>query len=367
MDVRPLICAAMTLVLLCGCSGADEQHASGVAKVASATSIAATGTPTVAATPTPSVTPTLGPTPIPPFARRPDYLDDRSSPQALISSYVNAIANGQKGRAFSYYAEDSAPAPFAQFSPDLDSVRWASATLGTVVVRETPGEVSRTVPAVIKEHLANGTTRMNGGCFAVRLVQPRFQVIGSWRPMAIIGESLHLVASETSPDEVASDCPILPGRLVSRWPAPHAVAPYIDDRTDERSLIRSLESAINRHEVSRVAGYWRNTGSSAGDQVRLDGVFPDGLDQVAAVALTPSMVTSATATGRTYGFVRVEAVVRPKTGASQQFMGCYGLEFPGAALSKEGFHGWAIYAADANGRPEAPFVRSSAIWPKCDH
>jgi hypothetical protein len=50
----------------------------------------------------------------------PEYLDDRTTPETVISSYYNAISRREYARAHSYFGRDDAPA--------YDQWQWATRT-----------------------------------------------------------------------------------------------------------------------------------------------------------------------------------------------------------------------------------------------
>ncbi|WP_245410205.1 hypothetical protein [Falsochrobactrum shanghaiense] len=120
----------------------------------------------------------------------PDYRDDRSTPQALIESYYNAINRKEYGRAYSYYQEDAR-------EPDFDNFvkGYADTKSVKVAVRKTEpdrgaGQIYWSVPVAIESESNSGEKQVFSGCYAVHLSNPGIQEAQPYRPMQITTGSL---------------------------------------------------------------------------------------------------------------------------------------------------------------------------------
>ncbi|MFP1633217.1 DUF1176 domain-containing protein [Zhengella sp. ZM62] len=121
---------------------------------------------------------------------RADYLDDRSTPERLVESLYNALANKEFARAWSYF-ETKPSADFETYVAGFDET-------ATVEVRTAPAETDAAagttrwhVPVAIRATATDGSEMVFAGCYVVRLANP--QVQGEpYRPMAFEGARLAL-------------------------------------------------------------------------------------------------------------------------------------------------------------------------------
>ncbi len=111
---------------------------------------------------------------MPAQAADPSYLDDRSSPEALIRSLYNAVERKEYARAWSYFAEKPAAS--------LDAYAEGYADTDTVIVRTGPageegaaGSVHYSLPVAIEARTADGDMQVYGGCYELRLANPQIQ------------------------------------------------------------------------------------------------------------------------------------------------------------------------------------------------
>ncbi|MBZ9676836.1 DUF1176 domain-containing protein [Mesorhizobium sp. ES1-1] len=99
-----------------------------------------------------------------------------------------------------------------------------------------------------------------------------------------------------------------------------AEAPYIDDRSSADAVIRSLYSAINRHEFARAWGYF----GEAKPAKDFD-AFVKGYDGTDKVEVETGAVSNEGAAGSIYYSVPVAIRATDKAGGEKIFAGCYTL------------------------------------------
>lgn len=104
----------------------------------------------------------------------PDYRDDRSTAEAVISSYYNAIDRKEYARAYSYFGEGAAPEYGGWVKGYADTDRVA-VSFGQVAQEGAAGSIYYTLPVTLKVRRTDGTSATFAGCYTLRLVQPRNQ------------------------------------------------------------------------------------------------------------------------------------------------------------------------------------------------
>jgi hypothetical protein len=119
----------------------------------------------------------------------PEYLDDRSNPEALIKSYYNAINRQEYARAFSYYAADSQPQPFPQFQAGYETTASVSVLFGKAVGEGAAGSAYWSQPLAIKSEAKDGTVTVFNGCYRLRLANPAIQGV-PYVPLSILDGTL---------------------------------------------------------------------------------------------------------------------------------------------------------------------------------
>jgi len=102
----------------------------------------------------------------PALAGEPAYLDDRSSPAALVKSLYNAINRGEHGRAMSYF--DERPADTAEaFAEAFSGTRQMRVITGTPLVEGEAPERRFAVPLAVAITGEDDETRVLAGCYTV--------------------------------------------------------------------------------------------------------------------------------------------------------------------------------------------------------
>ena len=114
----------------------------------------------------------------------PDYKDDRSTPAAVVTSLYNAIDRHEYLRAWSYFAEDSAP-EFATFRDGYTDTDKVELRLGDVQSDGAAGSIHSLIPVAIRATQSDGTAKVFTGCYRLTQVQPGAQETPPFRPIQI--------------------------------------------------------------------------------------------------------------------------------------------------------------------------------------
>ena len=120
----------------------------------------------------------------------PDYRDDRSTPQALIESYYNAINRKEYARAYSYYSEEGREPDFKTFAKGYEGTKSVK-----VAVRKTDpdpgaGQIYWSLPIAIESQGDDGKSQVFTGCYTIRITNPSMQEEPPYKPMQIMTGSL---------------------------------------------------------------------------------------------------------------------------------------------------------------------------------
>jgi len=132
----------------------------------------------------------------------PDYRDDRSTPQALIESYYNAINRKEYARAYGYYSEEGREPDFKTFAKGYEGTKSVK-----VAVRKTDpdpgaGQIYWSLPIAIESESEDGNKQVFTGCYTIRLTNPGMQEEPPYKPMQIMTGSL-----TKSPMEIEKSVP----------------------------------------------------------------------------------------------------------------------------------------------------------------
>ena len=115
-------------------------------------------------------------------------------------------------------------------------------------------------------------------------------------------------------------------------PALATEAPYIDDRSSADAVIRSLYSAINRHEFARAWGYFGDTKPAKDFDA-----FVKGYDGTDTVEVKTGAVSDEGAAGSIYYSVPVAIQATDKKGEAKVFAGCYTVRQVNAQIQEPPF------------------------------
>ena len=112
------------------------------------------------------------------------YVDDRSSPQALVRSLYNAINRKEYGRAWSYFSEPPA-ANVEAYGKGYASTESVELVVGTPAEEGAAGSIYYVLPVAIAARGTDGAPpRIFSGCYTMRLANPQVQV-EAFQPLRI--------------------------------------------------------------------------------------------------------------------------------------------------------------------------------------
>ena len=135
------------------------------------------------------------------------YLDDRSTAQELMRSFVNALNRREYVRAYSYWRPDAAQLqPFEQFQEGYSATQSVQLTLGTVVSDVGAGQLYYSVPVILNAHTAGGARQTFLGCYVLHLVQPAIQDTPPYQPLAIQSANVRQVTDASGMPAVDQGC-----------------------------------------------------------------------------------------------------------------------------------------------------------------
>ncbi len=139
------------------------------------------------------------------FAQEDPYLDDRSTPQALLKSLYNAIGRKEYARAYSYFANPPAPT-LADYAKGYEDTEGLTLAVGAPLVEGAAGSTFYVLPVAISAVGAN--EQVFAGCYTMQLADPQIQG-EPYRPLAIVKGTLAPVAGRLD-DALPAACPDSP-------------------------------------------------------------------------------------------------------------------------------------------------------------
>lgn len=130
---------------------------------------------------------------------QPDYLDDRSTPEAVIDSYYSAINRFEYARAYSYFGE-AAPPNYDSWEMGYSDTQKVIVSYGPVSEEGAAGSTFYSVPVLLDVERTEGQHAWFSGCYFLRLTQPAIQGV-PFQPMHIHDAKLTEVkaGADTSP------------------------------------------------------------------------------------------------------------------------------------------------------------------------
>ncbi|MCB1382303.1 MAG: DUF1176 domain-containing protein [Notoacmeibacter sp.] len=131
------------------------------------------------------------------------YLDDRSTPGALIESLYNALNAREYARAWSYFETGPAES-FEAYSQGFSDTTLVRVKTGAPEPDGAAGTTHWKIPAVIEATSGSGAVSVFAGCYDVKLVSPPVQDV-PYRPMIIAGSDIKPAAG-TFPDAMPAGC-----------------------------------------------------------------------------------------------------------------------------------------------------------------
>lgn len=113
-----------------------------------------------------------------------DFIDDRSSPERVVTSLYNAIDRQEYLRGWSYFADGAAP-PYPEFRDGYAQTDTVTLRIGDVTSEGAAGSIHSAVPVALKAVDAGGTETVFTGCYYLTQVQPAVQDTPPFRPIQI--------------------------------------------------------------------------------------------------------------------------------------------------------------------------------------
>ena len=128
------------------------------------------------------------------------YTDDRSTAEAVVSSYYNAINRAEYARAYSYFGSDDAP-DYDPWEFGYSDTQAVTVTFGETSEEGAAGSTYYSVPIRLDVERTEGQHAWYVGCYRLRLAQPAIQ--------GVPFESLHIVSADLR--EAGEDDPLPTG------------------------------------------------------------------------------------------------------------------------------------------------------------
>ena len=120
----------------------------------------------------------------------PDYRDDRSTPQALMESYYNAINRKEYARAYSYYSAAGRESDFKVFVKGYEKTKSVKVADRKTDPDPGAGQIYWSLPIAIESESDDGKKEVYTGCYTIRLTNPGMQEEPPYKPMQIMTGSL---------------------------------------------------------------------------------------------------------------------------------------------------------------------------------
>ncbi|MDS1134869.1 DUF1176 domain-containing protein [Nitratireductor indicus] len=131
------------------------------------------------------------------------YLDDRSSPEALLQSLYNAINRKEYARAYDYFATPPAK-DLEAYQKGYEDTQNVGVITGTPTAEGAAGSTYYQMPVAIRATATDGSERVFSGCYTLRLSNP--QVQGSpYKPLHIEKASMKAAEGELT-DVLPAQC-----------------------------------------------------------------------------------------------------------------------------------------------------------------
>jgi hypothetical protein len=301
------------------------------------TYLVVTNTPTATAelptaTQMPTATATMEPVTLPDYSGH-AYIDDRSTPAALIFSYINAINRHEYLRAYSYWPNPGAAlGTLDAFTTSFNNVESEIVTLGQVTSEGAAGSIYFTIPAALTDNLTGGGVNKFAVCYTLRFPQPANYGAPPIQPMHF--DQMNKVSVDSSISDtniVSAACPASEGLPIYDATvedlADLSDGNFIDNRSGPVEVISSLLNAINRKEYVRAYSYWENPTQTYTN-------FANGYaDTVSVTAIFGTVISDAGA-GQFHYQVPVAEYVLHTDSTTKIYVGCYVLH-----LSNPGMQG----------------------------
>ena len=263
------------------------------------------------------------------------YLDDRSTPAALMLSYFNAINKHSYLQAYSYYTNYAALGTLDEFSNGYSETQSVSVVFGNISSEGAAGSIYFTVPMVLNATTTANIQQKFAACYVLRLPQPGNYGAPPITPLHIdhgTAQSIPLTTLDAAALSFACPSPDFP---TGPNASPAAVetltdlspANYIDNRSDAVALLSSYLNSINRQEYVRAFSYWQTPASTYD-------AFAAGYATTASITAQFGTVTPDAGAGQIYYSLPVALKSSMTDGSLKTYVGCYVMH-----LAQPGFQG----------------------------
>ena len=125
----------------------------------------------------------------------PPYLDDRSTPEAIISSYYNAINRAEYARAYSYFGAENAP-KYEPWETGYSDTSHVEVSFGQSAQEGAAGSTYWMLPVKLDVTSSEEQHSYYAGCYTLRLAQPAIQS-PPFEPLHIVDGRLNKVEGQT--------------------------------------------------------------------------------------------------------------------------------------------------------------------------
>ncbi|HEY4201016.1 MAG TPA: hypothetical protein VGM83_10685 [Devosiaceae bacterium] len=113
------------------------------------------------------------------------YMDDRSDPVAVITSFYNAINRQEYVRAYSYYGDAAQAGDYQKFADGYADTAHVELLTGKATSDGAAGSIYYSLPIAIDAKAADGSHKQYAGCYLLRLSNPQVQATPPFNPMHI--------------------------------------------------------------------------------------------------------------------------------------------------------------------------------------
>lgn len=183
------------------------------------------------------------------------YVDDRSTPSALIRSFYNAISRGEYARAYAYFAKPPEK-DVKTFAEGYSTTEFVEVLTGTARENTVDGETQYELPVALRATHSSGHDETFAGCYTLRLANPT-GTNEAFVPLSIVRGALKTSSAEFE-DAVPRSCGIgeeLPAydAALEKAKALHAIAAGAHCETDPAAMFEEdreplIYSMSFRHE-----------------------------------------------------------------------------------------------------------------------
>lgn len=104
----------------------------------------------------------------------PPYLDDRSTPQALVKSLYNAVSRKEYARAWSYFSTPPSKS-YEAFVKGYEGTAFVESVAGRPITDGAAGSVFYKLPVAIQAVSESGEESIFAGCYTIRQVNVQIQ------------------------------------------------------------------------------------------------------------------------------------------------------------------------------------------------